>query len=140
VPAAPDPHALVSAARDLTRVEHETTAGLWPRAAALLGRQALELALSRLWEVTAPGLERTSSRCQLLCAGTMLSDRELGGRVHAAWNALSESCHHRIYQLPPTAAELQNALETVWELADAVERLRARATGRESGFVSPSRN
>jgi hypothetical protein len=130
VAAAVDAHDLVSAARDVMRIEHEGTAGLWPRAAALLARQGLELAMRRLWEVAAPGLERTSSRCQLLCVGTLLDDRELGGRVHAAWITLSESCHHRVYELPPTAAELQRALETVWEFADAVERLRGRAQGR----------
>jgi hypothetical protein len=121
-----DAHALVSAARDLTRVEHEATAGLWPRAAALLGRQGLELAMNRLWEATAPGLDRTPSRCQLLCVGTILDDRELGGRVHAAYSTLSESCHHRVYELAPTAHELQGALKVVWDLADAVERVRAR--------------
>jgi hypothetical protein len=119
-------HELVSAARDLSRVDEAATVGLWPRAAALLGRQALELAMTSLWEVAAPGLERTSQRCQLLCIGMMLNDRELGGRVHTAWSALSESCHHRIYALPPTAGELQRALETVWELAEVVERLRRR--------------
>jgi len=100
--------------------------GLWPRAAALLGRQALELAMSRLWERTAPGLERATSRCQLLCVGTLLDDRGLGGRVQAAWNELSASCHHRAYALPPTVSEVQRALETVWELAVEVERLRGR--------------
>ncbi len=121
---APDAHALVSAARDLIRVDDATTAGLWPRAAALLARQGLELAMARLWEVTAPGLERTSTRCQLLCVGDMLNDRELGGRATLTWHSLSDACHHRVYELPPTASELNGALETVWDLAEAVERLR----------------
>lgn len=121
-----DPHELVSAARDLTRIDQPETAGLWPRAAALLGRQALELAMARLFEMTARGLERTSTRCQLLCVGTMLDDRGLGGRAHVAWNQLSGSCHHRVYELPPTAGELRDALQTVWELSEAVEGVRAR--------------
>lgn len=121
-----DAHSLVSAARDLIRRDDDATAGLWPRAAALLARQALEKALARLWQVTAPGLERTSARCQLLCAGAMLNDRELGGRVGAAWNVLSDACHHGVYELPPTAAELNGALQTVWQLADATERLHGR--------------
>ena len=57
-----DAHSLVSAARDLMREDDAATVGLWPRAAALLARQGLELAMVRLWEVTAPGLERTSTR------------------------------------------------------------------------------
>lgn len=121
-----DAHALVSAARALIRHDEATTAGLWPRAAALLARQGLELAMARLWDVTAPGLERTSTRCQLLCVGDMLNDRELGGRATLTWNSLSDACHHRVYELPPTASELNGALETVWDLAEAVERLRAR--------------
>jgi hypothetical protein len=121
-----DAHALVSAARDLIRDDDATTAGLWPRAAALLARQGLELAMARLWEVTAPGLERTSTRCQLLCVGDMLNDRELGGRTMLTWRSLSSACHHRVYELPPTASELTIALETVWDLAAAVERLRGK--------------
>ena len=126
---APDAHALVSAARDLIRNDDAKTAGLWPRAAALLARQGLEIAMARLWQVTAPGLERTSTRCQLLCVGEMLNDRGLGGRATVTWYALSDACHHRVYALAPTAAELNAALETVWELADTVERLRRRAGG-----------
>jgi len=121
-----DAHALVSAARDLVRNEGAATAGLWPRAAALLARQGLELAMARLWDVTAPGLEKTSTRCQLLCLRNMLNDRELGGRATLTWNSLSDACHHRVYELPPTASELNSALETVWDLAEAVERLRTR--------------
>jgi hypothetical protein len=121
-----DAHALVSAARDLIRDDDTTTAGLWPRAAALLARQGLELAMARLWDVTAPGLERTPTRCQLLCVGDMLNDRPLGGRATLTWNALSSACHHRVYELPPTASELNLALETVWDLAEAVERLRGK--------------
>jgi hypothetical protein len=121
-----DAHALVSAARDLIRDDDASTAGLWPRAAALLARQGLELAMVRLWEVTAPGLERTSMRCQLLCVGDMLNDRDLGGRTTMTWYALSNACHHRVYELPPTASELNLALESVWDLAEAVERLRGK--------------
>ena len=126
MPEPPDPHALVSAARDLVRVDDAKLTGLWPRAAALLARQAVELAMARLWQVTAPGLEWTTMRCQMLCVGEMLNDRELGGRVGATWSTLSEACHQRAYGLPPSAAELRGALETAWVFADAVERLRDR--------------
>jgi hypothetical protein len=124
--AAVDAHALVSAARDLIRNDDASSAGLWPRAAALLARQGLELAMARLWDVTAPGLERASTRCQLLCVGDLLNDRELGGRATLTWQSLSNACHHRVYELPPTASELNSALATVWDLAEAVERLRTK--------------
>ncbi len=128
-------HDLVSAARDLTRIEEGAT-GLWPRAAALLGRQALEAAMERLWSVTAPGLERTSGRCQVLCVGPLLNDADLGGRVAVVWHRLSDACHHQVYELAPTAGELSRALETVWELAEAVEVLCRRREHRvdSAGF------
>jgi hypothetical protein len=123
----PDAHALVSAARDLMRNDSDATAGLWPRAAALLARQALEAALACLWSLTAPGLERARMRCQILCAGQMLNDAELGGRVGVAWNVLSDGCHHSAYELPPDAADLGGALDTVWALAEAVDGVRSKA-------------
>src|SRR5579884_1053068 len=126
MPERTDAHALASAALDVMRMESDHTAGVWPRAAALLGRQALELALADLWRAVAPGLDRTPYHCQLLCAGEMLNDHPLGGRVSSAWHVLSNGCHYRAYELPLTAAELKSALETVWELADATEQLRAR--------------
>ena len=56
----------------------------------------------------------------------MLNSRELGGRATLTWNSLSNACHHRVYELPPTSSELNLALETVWDLAEAVERLLRR--------------
>ena len=126
--AEPDAHALVSTARDLMRMEAVGGAGLGPRAAAMLGRQALELAMDRVWALTAPGMERMSSRCQRLCLGTMLNDPSLGRRVEWAWHVLSDACHHRVYDLPPSMRELVSALETIWALADSAERLRSSAS------------
>lgn len=125
--AEPDAHALVGAARDVMRMDSDGNAGVWPRAAAMLGRQALEAAMRRVWEVTAPGMEHTKMRPQLLCIGTMLNDDELGRRVVWASTVLSGACHHSVYDLPLPAAELRTALETVWALADSAEKLRAAA-------------
>lgn len=122
-----DARALVAAARDVMRDDDPATAGLWPRAAALLGRQALETAMQRVWELAAPGMDDMSFRCQILCIGTMVNDASLGGRVAAAWNTLSVACHHGAYDLPPATGELTTALETVWALADAAECLRDAA-------------
>jgi hypothetical protein len=69
-----DAHSLVSAARDLIHIDEPQTAGLWPRAAALLGRQAIEAAMADLWRLSAPGLEDTSAKCQLLCLSHFLGD------------------------------------------------------------------
>jgi hypothetical protein len=118
----PGAHELLSAARDLIRVDDERTAGLWPRAAALLARQAIEMSMDRLWQRRAPGLGATSGRCQLLCLGEFLHDGELAGRVSATWAGLSRACHVRVYELAPTAVELDIWLGCAWELADAVAR------------------
>ena len=125
--AEPDAHALVSAARDLMRMESAGAAGLGPRAAAMLGRQALELAMDRVWALTAPGMERMTYRCQRLCLGAMLNDASLGGRVQLAWHVLSSACHHGVYDLPPPTHELVCALDTISAVADAAERLRSAA-------------
>ena len=119
-------HSLVSAARDLIHIDDPQTAGLWPRAAALLGRQAIEAAMSDLWRLSAPGLEDTSAKCQLLCLSHFLSDPDLAGRVHATWHGLTRSCHIQVYELAPTAAELEGWLETAWALAEEVNRIRTR--------------
>ncbi len=66
------PTDLLNAARTMVTQSRPGTAGLWPRAAALLGRQALEAALDELWSRTHPGLERASMRCQLLCLPIVL--------------------------------------------------------------------
>lgn len=126
--AEPDAHALVSTARDLMRMDSAGAAGLGPRAAAMLGRQALEVAMDGVWELTAPGMERMTERCQRLCLGAMLNDPSLGRRVEWAWHVLSEACHHGVYDLPPSMADLVSALETIWALADSAERLRSGVT------------
>ncbi len=116
---------LLSVARDLIRTDSAATAGIWPRAAAILARQAVESSLDDLWGLRAPGLGDTTARCQLLCLADFLHDRRLAGRVHVTWDGLSRACHVRVYELAPTVEELQSWLECAWELANAVERERA---------------
>ena len=98
------------------------TAGLWPRAAALLTRQALEVAIATFWSVKAPGVEACSRKAQLLCLGRYLGDDRLAQRAHVAWGGLSGACHHHVYDLAPTREELQGWRDTVLELVDCTER------------------
>lgn len=123
-----DAHALLSTARDLMRLENAGSAGVGPRAAAMLGRQALELAMDAVWDRTAPGMERMSLRCQRLCLGTLVNDASLARRVEWAWHVLSDACHHGVYDLPPAVPDLLSALEAVWALADSAARLHALAS------------
>lgn len=98
------------------------TAGLWPRAAALLTRQALEVSVATFWAKAAPGVEETSRRAQFLCLGRYLGDAALAQRAHQAWAALSAGCHYHVYDLAPTREELQAWRETVAEVVERTER------------------
>lgn len=116
------PLALVAAARELLAASPAAAVGVWPRAAALLARQGLELSLRRYWERRAPGLERTSMRCQLLSLPAFIPDRPLTERASHAWWALSRATHHHEYELPPTHAELELWLRDAWDVAGTIER------------------
>lgn len=116
------PAALVAAARELIRRPAADTVGVWPRAAALLARRALEEALDRLWSRRAPGLERASARAQLACLPEYLGDRELAWEISYTWSALSNACHQHAYELAPTATELEVRLDAVSRLVKKLDR------------------
>lgn len=111
---------LLGAARDLLQRPDQNTAGIWPRATALLTRQALEAALDDLWRRRAPALEMCSARAQLLALPAYLRrDQDLAKRVAYAWAGLSRACHQHAYELPPTADELAGWIDTVEQLIPA---------------------
>ncbi len=116
----PSPLELLVMARQLLDRPEEGAAGVWPRAAALLGRQALEQFLADLWRQRAPGTEQASMRAQLACLSSYL-DEETAGRVAYAWGALSDACHQHPYELAPTASELRRWLQAVERLAQSSE-------------------
>ena len=113
------PTHLVSLTRSMMRVPRPDLIGTWPRASAILGRQALEIALDQLWRVVAPGVEHANRRAQLLCLPEYV-DAALASRVRFAWYALSAACHHHAYDLPPTASELSGCLNDVQALIEEV--------------------
>ena len=61
----------------MIRVPDPDLVGTWPRAAAALGRQALEAAMTRFWIEIEPGVEHATMRAQLLCLPGY-TDPELG--------------------------------------------------------------
>jgi hypothetical protein len=126
---AADPASLLAAGRALVDLPAPDTVGLWPRAAALLVRQALEAALAEHWRHRAPGLERASMRAQLACLPDYLPDRRLAADVAFTWATLSAVCHHHAYELGPTAAELSARLAVVERLIDRVRRTTPAAGG-----------
>ncbi|HZM50999.1 MAG TPA: hypothetical protein VFE68_10920, partial [Vicinamibacteria bacterium] len=62
-----DTQATLQLARDLLSRGDPSTAGLWPRAAALLIRQALEEAVDAYWTTRQLPLESVSTQTQLVC-------------------------------------------------------------------------
>ena len=113
---------LLNLARSIMRVTRADLVGTWPRASAILGRQALEIALDQLWAQVAPGIEKASARAQLVCLPEYV-DAVLAGRVRHTWHALSTACHHHAYELPPIVSELDGWLDDVEALIDEVRRL-----------------
>jgi hypothetical protein len=113
-------------ARQLLDRASPETAGLWARAAALLGRQALEIAVDDYWSARKIPLSSCPTLQQLICLREYVHDADLAGRVHHAWNALSRACHHHPYELPPSASELDSWLEAVerWAAASTVKHGR----------------
>jgi len=116
---------LLAAARRLVERPDAGTAGVWPRAAALLARQALEQAMAGLWAGLpgADGLSGRPMRSQLLCL-TAYVDQDVATRAAYLAAALSRACHYHPYELAPTASELTRWLN---ETADLVKVLRAHA-------------
>lgn len=112
---------LLSAARALVDTSAADTRGLWPRAAALLSRQALEVALKTYWSSVAPGTEEASMRAQLLCLDGYLP-APLPRQAHQTWASLSRASHHHAYELPPTRDELLAWCEVVDAVIASTER------------------
>jgi hypothetical protein len=105
---------LLAAARQLLSQPAGTTTGIWPRATALLTRQALENALDEFWEASpaTAGLSRCSRRAQFACLPTYLKGDVARGAAYV-WGALSRACHYHAYELAPTAAELTGWISNV---------------------------
>jgi hypothetical protein len=118
------PQELLVEARRLVEHPDAATAGVWPRAGALLARQALEQAMVGLWATQphASGLSDSTMRSQLLCL-TAYVDKDVATRATYLAAALSRACHHHHYELAPTATELVRWLD---ETADLVALLPSR--------------
>jgi hypothetical protein len=108
-----------------------TTAGLWPRAAALLARQALEQGLDAYWREKGLPLHGCGTRPQLICLGEYIGNAALAGRAHHTWAALSEACHHHPYELAPGQGELATWIDTVGKLLpELAAPARTQSEGR----------
>ena len=111
---------LLDGAELILREPRYSVAGVWPRAVALLTRQAIEVATRQFWMVRAPGLEWCSMHAQLICLPDYVRDREIAESASHAWNSLSRVCHHHPYELLPTGAELRILLDITKGLVAAL--------------------
>lgn len=110
---------LLYRAIDLLERPTAGTVGLWPRATAVLTRQALERGLTEALSAKVGGIQRAPVRAQLLCLRILLEDTATADEVNLAWWALSRACHHLSYELPPTAAELRAWIDVVDRFVEA---------------------
>lgn len=106
-------------ATDLLEQPTSETAGLWPRATAVLTRQALERGLTEALSAKVAGVQRAPIRAQLLCLRIFLEDTATADEVNLAWWALTRACHHLSYELAPTAAELRALIDVVDRFLEA---------------------
>lgn len=97
----------------------------WPRACALLARQALEEGVDDFWLRTMPTMRSASRTTQLACLGQFLRDPDLVDGVRVAWSALSRACHHHAYELSPIAPELDHWLTSVEALIARLDQADA---------------
>lgn len=116
------PADLLAAAREMLQRRAAATTGLWPRACALLVRQALECALDQIWaaDPATSGLMRCTMRSQLSCLPAYF-DAPTAREIGYVWAALSEACHYHAYELAPTASELTGWIGTVSRLITRAE-------------------
>lgn len=91
----------------------------WPRAAALLTRQALEQLIDATLASRIPDLNGVSMRVKLACL-TELTDPAAAHEAAWLWARLSTACHHHPYDLAPTGAELTEWITRVATLLDTI--------------------
>jgi hypothetical protein len=117
------PAELLASARDLIARSNVATAGVWPRTASLLARQALEDAVDARWARDETGLpmKRAAMRSKLIALPFYLEEA-VARQIAFVNAALTSACHYHPYELAPTAAELTRWIDDV----DALLTLLAR--------------
>jgi len=110
-------------ARHMLEHADDTTAGMWPRASALLARHALEQLLEDFWSTTAPSVAATRNiRAQLIALRGYAPVKDSASAVSAAYAGLCRGCHHHPYELAPTRAELDGLIAAVEQFATSVAK------------------
>ena len=134
------PADLLAAARDLLERPQGADVGGWPRAVALLTRQALENAIDEFWKAstTTAGLCDCTRKTQLTCLPAYLEPC-LARDASYTWAALSSACHYHQYDLAPTAAELSRWIDSTAALLTVISDNTRGATIDTSTVSSNAR-
>ena len=111
------PAELLAGARELIGRPDSTAAGVWPRTAALLARQALEAAVDAQWARSSEtiGMDRATMRSQLISLPSY-ADKAVARQIAFTYGALTAACHFHPYELAPTASELSRWISDVENL------------------------
>lgn len=123
------PQALLDAAVHLLEQTDRSLPGAWPRAVALLVRQALE---THVDDQVPAELSSAPFTVRLLWMRRH-GDAQRAERLAATWSGLSEACHFHGYELPPTSASLRAWIAVVEEAITAAAVSGHRLVGRAEG-------
>jgi hypothetical protein len=115
------PEELLASAAALIASGTKGATAVWPKAAAVLTRQALEISVQQRLARVDPTLAGASMRSQLVCLHVVAKDKDAAASAALAWSSLSSACHYHPYELPPSAPELRSLMTTV---AGVAARLR----------------
>jgi hypothetical protein len=114
---APTPESFLVVARALCHDGDRILERRWQRAAAIVTRAALELALDEFWRNRARGVaDSFAMRSKMLCLPTYLGDPQQAHAAYQVWASLSGACHRHAYDLEPTIDELLGWIEAVDDL------------------------
>ncbi|MDR7304213.1 hypothetical protein [Haloactinomyces albus] len=86
-----------------------------PRAAAFLGRQALEDITRALCRAENTPADAATMRTRLILLRARMSS-SVAENLQAAWYGLSRACHHHAFELSPTETEIRRLVELVASL------------------------
>lgn len=99
--------------RNLLEHPRLRSVGGWPRAVALLTRQALEKAIDDFWAAS-------PATADLTCLPVYLHPG-IARQISYVWAALSSACHYHPYDLAPIAGELDGWIGAVNTLLMVIE-------------------
>jgi hypothetical protein len=110
---------LLAAAERLLAERDERLARTWPRAVALLTRQALERTIQRQLSALAPSTLEATASVQLIALRQLSSNSKLAREVAWAWDSLSAACHSHGYELHPHEEHLRRWIAVARRFAES---------------------